>query len=879
MRSMNASIRWRVPLVICGLLFVVITLYALASYGVVRRAVIADAGARLMGGVSELTTVLGNQIAQRQEAVREIARSPEVGAHLRAVSTGAEAGTAADVRDLLVEGSGSRTPVLTELRDAAGRVVAAVYDTMRVPPVTTSAELEQLGGARTGSATGRLRVLDGQPLYPITAAVTEEESELGRVVRWYSLSTSPESRALIQDLIGPDSRLYLGNASGDLWTDLSSVVADPIAVAPNAGVLEYRRPGAGSFLAANAVIPGTPWTVLVESPRDLVLAPARATLFWLILVGLAVLALGTGLAWALTSRMTGDLVELAAAAESIGRGEYGRRVAIDRADEIGALGRVFNTMSAAVAKGRSQLEVKIDQLAASEARHRETRDRLQHVTTSSPTVLYELRVTDGGSVLEWISDNIRERFGYSVEEAMEPGWRESHLHPEDRELLDAPAAADQGVEDRTREYRFQDARGEYRWLRDEARVLRGHDGGIIEIVGSLSDVSGRRQLEEQFRRSQKLEAVGRLAGGVAHDFNNLLTVILGEVDIVLETASDEEFVPAVTQPLMSIKGAATRAMELTRQLLTFSRQSVAEVTAFDPNAVVRELHSMLARVIGEDVRLELNLSERIGAVAADRGQVHQVLMNLVVNARDATPAGGTITMETAEVFLNEEMAGSHGRVTSGDFIVLSVTDTGTGMTEDVKAHLFEPFFTTKETGKGTGLGLATCYAIVDRFGGHIMVYSEVGVGTTVNVYLPRTEKAAGPASDPAIAGAPRGQETILVVEDDDAVRSITTRILRAQGYRILEAVDGQQALEVLEAHWESVDLLLTDAVMPRMGGRALAARARELYGDFPILFASGYSDEFVVQNQLFERGMALVQKPFTRDVLARKVREALDQGR
>lgn len=392
-------------------------------------------------------------------------------------------------------------------------------------------------------------------------------------------------------------------------------------------------------------------------------------------------------------------------------------------------------------------------------------------------------------------------------------------------------------------------------------------------VALLRDVTERRQLEIQLRQAQRLESVGRLAGGVAHDFNNLLMVISGYAQLI---QSDLEADDSHRDDLDEILRAAGRSAELTRQLLAFSRQQVLQPRALDLNGVVTAIGPMLCRVIGEDVALETVLAPDLGVVLADPGQLEQVLMNLVVNARDAMPEGGQITIETANVELDAAYAQTHAAVKPGSFVLLAVSDTGVGMDAETQRQLFEPFFTTKPASEGTGLGLATVYGIVKQSGGSIWAYSEPGLGSTFKIYLPRVAGPAEPITAvAATASTQGGTETILVVEDDAAVRGILTAMLRRHGYHVLEASDGRAAVD-LAAGPEEPDLLITDLVMPGMSGRELADRLAAQRPGLRTLFASGYGHNTLVRRGALEPSMAYLAKPFGADELARKVRELLD---
>jgi two-component system, cell cycle sensor histidine kinase and response regulator CckA len=388
------------------------------------------------------------------------------------------------------------------------------------------------------------------------------------------------------------------------------------------------------------------------------------------------------------------------------------------------------------------------------------------------------------------------------------------------------------------------------------------------------DVTAQRQLEEQLRQSQKMEAVGQLAGGIAHDFNNLLTAILGSTQLLLNAIPPGD---ACREDVEEIRNAGVRAAELTRQLLAFSRRQVLAPKVLELNTVVANMDKMLRRLIGEDVDLATSLDPHAGAVHADPGQLEQVLLNLVVNARDAMPSGGRVTIETTRVTPYDELVERRHRLPPGDYACLVVTDSGAGMDEATQAHLFEPFFTTKEVGKGTGLGLATVYGIVKQSGGYIWVYSEPGRGTTVKVYLPRVPGAAEPAAPPPQPPALRGgHETVLLVEDAPPVRTLARRSLEACGYAVLEAPDGPSAVSLSAAHAGTIHLLVTDVVMPGMSGRELAERLAPLRPEMKVLYTSGYTDDAMVRQGVLNAGVAFLQKPFVPDTLARKVRDVLD---
>ncbi len=401
------------------------------------------------------------------------------------------------------------------------------------------------------------------------------------------------------------------------------------------------------------------------------------------------------------------------------------------------------------------------------------------------------------------------------------------------------------------------------------------DGHLVRVWGSQRDVTEQRNLEEQFRQAQKMEAVGQLAGGIAHDFNNLLTAILGNTQLLLRDLPPGD---AMRGDVEEIRKASERAASLTRQLLAYSRRQMLQPEVLDLNVVVAEMEKMLRRLIGEHIALVTVLSPDLGAVRADPNQIEQVLVNLAVNAQDAMAqvGGGKLTIETANVDLDDAFAQAHLGSVPGPYAMIVVSDTGCGMDATVRAHLFEPFFTTKEVGKGTGLGLATVYGIVKQSDGYISVHSEPGRGSNFKIYLPRIAAPAGPAPAPAKSGPGRGTETILVVEDEPAVLALSRRALEAQGYVVLAASDPSAALRLVELHGGTIHLLLTDVVMPGLSGRVLADRLAARRPGIRVLYMSGYPGDAVVQHGELPPGSAFLQKPFAPDALARKVRDVLD---
>jgi len=407
--------------------------------------------------------------------------------------------------------------------------------------------------------------------------------------------------------------------------------------------------------------------------------------------------------------------------------------------------------------------------------------------------------------------------------------------------------------------------------------VRDEHGTVLGFVRVSIDLTERRNLEEQFRQSQKMDAVGRLAGGIAHDFNNLLTVIRLNTEIIMEGLDPTD---PRGEDVKQIRSAAERASSLTRQLLAFSRKQILQPRVLDMNSVVSSVEPMLRRLIGEDVVIGSSCTAR-GYVVADPGQLEQILVNLVVNARDAMPQGGRISIETQNVELDETYTSEHAPVVPGRYVMLSVGDTGVGMTRDTREHAFDPFFTTKEAGKGTGLGLATVYGIVKQSGGYVWIYSEPGHGTTLKLYFPEVSSGAafktGEYKIMAKEQA-RGSETILLVEDEDAVRGLTSRILEKQGYRVIAAQHGREAMDIATKEEGHIDLVLTDIVMPGMNGRGLVERLAGIRPRIKSLYMSGYTDDDIVRRGFIEPSKSFLQKPFTSEALLQTVRKVLDEG-
>ena len=484
-------------------------------------------------------------------------------------------------------------------------------------------------------------------------------------------------------------------------------------------------------------------------------------------------------------------------------------------------------------------------------------------------------MTDADSKTTFVNGRMASMLGYERGEMIGRPVAD-FVHDESRSAMAASFAAHKSGAGKQVAVRLACKDGSDLWGLLDTAVIVEPSGRREGVLGMVVDITQRRRLQEQLHQAQKMEAVGNLAGGVAHDFNNLLSVILSYAGLALDGLKPGEPIRADLEEIMK---AGQRAGDLTRQLLAFGRQQMLEPRVLDLNQIVLGVHKMLRRLVGDDIVVSLLTSHKLGRVLADPGQVEQIIVNLVINARDAMPNGGKLTIETRNAELDEAYASAHHDVVPGAYVMIAVTDSGFGMDGATQARIFEPFFTTKEKGKGTGLGLATVFGIVKQSGGYIWVYSEPGEGTTFKIYFPRTDSPLEHTQPSLAPTTLRGTETILLVEDEEQVRVIMCSILRRLGYNVLEAQNGGEAFLTCEKYTARIHLLLTDVVMPRMSGRELAERLATMRPDLKVLFVSGYTENAIVHHGVLDSGVAFLQKPITPDALARKVREVLDSPR
>jgi two-component system cell cycle sensor histidine kinase/response regulator CckA len=502
-------------------------------------------------------------------------------------------------------------------------------------------------------------------------------------------------------------------------------------------------------------------------------------------------------------------------------------------------------------------------LAVSEEKHRLLIEHLPDVVWSG--------TLDGKLI--FLSPRVEAVCGFTADEirSAAPSFWFDRIHADDVDAV-RQAFAEMFWKGYEREYRWRHKDGHWVWIRSRA-TARVEAGGDVVVEGTFADISERKQLEEQVRQSQRMEAIGQLTGGIAHDFNNMLAVILGNGEFVREVTPESD---PRRSDIDAVLDAGQRAATLTRQLLAFSRRQVLDPRSLDLNHAVIGVEKMLRRVIGEDIELSVSLADPLGRVLADAGQIDQVLMNLVVNARDAMAHGGKLSIETANVTLHASLGNGDDVVPAGEYVRLTVADTGCGMTAETKRRIFEPFFTTKESGKGTGLGLSTCYGIVKQSGGAIAVESEPAAGCIFRIYLPRFAGEPDAVRVDVDTTDLTGSKTILLVEDDACVRATVRRVLHSLGYRVLEACDGQEAVALALSQNGCIDLVLTDVVIPDLSGPEIVSRLQRAYGPIRFLFMSGYSDHPALHDPAIAGGLNFIEKPFAPAAIAKRVREVLN---
>jgi PAS domain S-box-containing protein len=891
------SIRHRLVLLILTTVLAVVAVHDFAAYLELRRTALTLATERLSGVSSRLGDML--QLQARQ--LRQLAAAR---AHDRSVVSFLRIGDAGGMRDSAkaVVARGATNPLTAgaALWRPDGRVALIVGRSLSDDPAYVQELIKSVAGTDS-VAISAMHQLGDTLIYGVIARVSDATTVLGYAVEWRQVANSAQGRRQLLDLIGSDAEVFVGNTGGGLWTDFVGASPPPPAPLAATGLTSYERPGVGRQLAAGRVIDGTPWTLLVEFPESRVLAPVKTMLARLGAITVVLLALGLAAAWVFGTRLTTPLAGLASAATAISAGDYSRRVAAGGDDEVGTLARAFNHMASSIGTAHraleerseelahraeqlsdqaTELEMSNEELARSAEETMRARDALAAVTAELNASLASapvgIALHDATGRYRRVNASLATLHGAPADAHI--GRLPSEMAPELGAQLEQHIANVERTNARVInvEISGRPASGKGRlqhWLAS-VYPIRTSDGERLGVGSVITDLTAYKHLESQLLQAQKMEAVGRVAGGVAHDFNNILTAIEGFSQFALADLSPETDA-SPRHDIEQVLAAAERASGLTRQLLAFSRQQVLQPRVLDLNQVVSGLSPMLARLIGTGIRLTTAPARQLGAVKADPSQMEQVLVNLVVNARDAMPNGGTVVIETADVDIDESYVQSHDGMSTGAYVMLAVTDTGTGMDAATRAQIFDPFFTTKGR-DGTGLGLSTVYGIVKQSGGSVEVYSEPGRGTSFKVYFPRCDQRADrqtPAR--AVSAVPAGRATILLVDDDPYVSAAAKRALERAGYVVLAATNGREALVTIDRHAATIDLVITDLVMPEMGGRELARRLATSRPGLRVLYTSGYTAEAVNQQAVLEQGDAFLGKPFSPDGLLRSVHDVL----
>ncbi|SRR5579875_80821 len=699
------------------------------------------------------------------------------------------------------------------------------------------------------NATGFIRIPAGTIMLVSSplAGKMPENSRVGTLIIGRLLDGDEVSR------LGELTRLPIEMQGFDLASDDGGFRAAARSLAAgNPAVIDFHD---SSELAAYQPVMdlyGRPAAIMrLTLPRKIYHQGQTSIVQFLLLLVAAGFVFGAVILYLLEKFVLSPVAALSANVAKIGAsGDLAARIETSGKDELAFLGNSINTM--------------LDDLEKGEIERNQERARLAMMLENVPAVLWttdaQLTITSAmGAGLSGVGLPSREAPGLPILDFFRTRDRDFPAIAAHRKAL---AGEPTSFETPWQTRQFQ----------AYVRPLKGADGSVQGVIGVALDVSDRERLVDQLRQSQKMQAVGELAGGVAHDFNNLLMVVKGHAQILYDRLAE---MPSLRQSVEQVEKAADRAASLTRQLLAFSRKQVLQPRVLDMNEVVAGMIKMFSRVIGENIEMTFVPGSNLGRVKADPGQVEQVLLNLVVNARDAMPNGGRLTIETSNAELDKSYMAKHV-IQPGPYVMLTVTDTGCGMDAETQARIFEPFFTTKGPGKGTGLGLATVYGVVKQSGGYIWVYSEVGHGTTFKIYLPLVaEEVERPSPDQDKKITAAGSETVLLVEDEQNVRELVADYLRGAGYQVLEAEDGDHALKAASAHKGPIHILVTDVVMPHMSGPELAAKLTDARPAMKVLFISGYTDDTVFRHGVLEGGVAYLQKPFNLKAVSQKIREVL----
>jgi PAS domain S-box-containing protein len=853
-------LRHKLALLISALLFAVVATFGWFANDRVQEVVESAAAGRMSDASDRVAGMLGQSGGTPASALEALAATPAV-------------------RQAVRERRLHRTPAAAALLDAAGTGSTRRSRALFLPDCTRIAAFGP-HGERTPCRAGQIervspfRLQDDSVSYSVAVPVVAAGDTIGSIVETLVLTGSGVSA--VEDLIGKGARLRVGNAAGDLWTDLARAVAAPVRLQLD-GRPYYLTDAAGvKRLTVARPVPQTPWVLVVQLPHATIVAPARQLLASIVVAALIALVLGALGAYRISRHVTAPLEAIKTAATGIAGGDYSQRVTSLSADELGELAAAFNSMAAQVETATDdlkaqalELEERMDALTSARRDTQAAHSLLDDVLASAPVGVavfdHSLRILKVNAALTALTGLRADERGDRSVMGMDPAMR-AHIEPLLREVVMT------GTPIINERVSMRQANAARHWLTSVFPV-RDHDGTISGAGLVVLDTTSHQELEERYLQSQKMDAVGRLAGGVAHDFNNLLTLILSYTSLALDGVDPESELAA---ELREILDAGDRAASLTRQLLAFSRRQVMQSQRISLNEIASNMERMLQRLIGEDISLELRLAEDLWTVRVDPGQMEQVLLNLAINARDAMPGGGQLRIETQNRWITSELSAEMG-ASAGEYVALTVEDTGVGMTWEVQRHLFEPFFTTKEAGKGTGLGLATVYGIVKQSAGDIHVQSAPGEGTRFTIYLPVASGDTMPAPTLAVSQvAATGTETVLLLEDDPSVQTLGSRVLRRAGYNVLDARSPAMAIQIARTHPDEIHLLLTDVVLPEMNGAEAAEVISRIRPGMRTLFMSGYTADEILRRGVNGDPSQFLQKPFTPVLLTRKVRDALD---
>jgi PAS domain S-box-containing protein len=866
------SLRRRLPVLISTLLAVAVGVVCWLSYAQVRRVLVEAAETRVDGAARQVAAMLDESLRRMRTEAQAQATGAEIAALLARPSAATHDRAERALLDAPVRNPASRTS--HEVWSADGRLLLAIGplrprdgDLRRDPP-------------REAGAGPIVPTSEGM-LYSIVAPVLGATGDtLGWLATTRTLAAAQGVHEL-EEMVGLRATLLVGNATGDVWTDFRAPVAGPPAPRVSGAPAQFDLAGERR-LGATVPMRSAPWVVHVHTPLALAVAPARRFVVDLVAVALALIALGALGAWLVSRQVTAPLAQVTEAAQDVARGDYARRVSIRRRDEIGSLADSFNTMAERIEASAERLHGHTGELEATNAQLRASEERYRQLVDAAHEGIC---VVDPAGVITYANRRLAALLGQPDDALHGRSFFELMDRETAFEARTQFARRARGIAE-TSELPLRRSDGTMLWTNMASSSLFDADGVFTGALLMLSDVTEQRALEAQLRQAQKMEAVGQLAGGVAHDFNNLLTVVSSYSEFLLEGLEPDS---RLRGDVEEIRAASRRAANLTRQLLAFSRQQVLRPREMDLGVVVRGMTEMLQRMVGADIRLEARLAPDLAECFADPGQFEHVLMNLVVNARDAMPDGGRITIETANVSIEAASVGRHGHLPPGAYVLLAVSDTGIGMDSATQARVFEPFFTTKRVGEGTGLGLSTVYGIVQQSDGAITVSSAPGIGTTFTVFLPAVPPYEAGAIDEAARGAamPAGAATrmhasstpaagvILVVDDEESVRDVVCRTLAQRGHTVLAAADVAEALALLEDRAQRIDLVVSDVTMPVLGGVSLVehlARARP--GTRAVLM-SGFTADALLRRGVLPPSVMFLGKPFTQESLVQTVAAAL----